>query len=158
MLVEAGHRCAIPTCLASPVVIAHIVPWAKVREHAFPNLIALCPTCHARYDRGEIDRQSMLQYKANLAALNSRYSVPPLRAKDRGKSRCVRTDLASAHPEIVAEWDLVRNGSSFPGDVLITSNRMVWWRCESCRGEWAATVASRGRGTGCPRCRCKRSE
>lgn len=56
-----------------PVEIAHIEPWAKVREHAFDNLIALCPTCHARYDRGEIDRKSMLQYKANLTVLAGRY-------------------------------------------------------------------------------------
>jgi len=56
-----------------PVEIAHIVPWANVREHTFDNLIALCPTCHTRYDRGEIDRRSMQQYKANLSVLNGRY-------------------------------------------------------------------------------------
>ena len=66
ILVEAGHRCAIPTCRACLVEIAHIVPWSDVREHAYENLIALCPTCHARYDRGEIDRLSMRQYKTQL--------------------------------------------------------------------------------------------
>jgi hypothetical protein len=71
--VEAGHRCAIPSCRTVPVELAHIVPWRNVREHTFENLIALCPTCHTRYDRGDIDRQSMMQYKANLSVLNSRY-------------------------------------------------------------------------------------
>jgi HNH endonuclease len=66
VLVEAGHRCAIPTCRATTTEIAHIDPWAKVREHTFDNLIVLCPTCHARYDKGEIDRQSMLMYKRDL--------------------------------------------------------------------------------------------
>lgn len=70
---EAGHRCAIPTCRQTPVEVAHIVPWAKVKEHSFDNLIALCPTCHTRYDRGEIDRASMRRYKANLSILNGRY-------------------------------------------------------------------------------------
>jgi HNH endonuclease len=42
-------------------------------DHSFDNLIALCPNCHTRFDRGEIDRKSMLQYKANLALLNGRY-------------------------------------------------------------------------------------
>jgi hypothetical protein len=74
VLVEAGHRCAIPTCRNIPVEINHIDEWAKVREHTFENLIALCPTCHARYTRGEIDRQSMLHYKANLGVINSRYN------------------------------------------------------------------------------------
>jgi hypothetical protein len=73
VLIEAGHRCAIPTCKAVPVELAHIVPWATVKEHTFDNLIALCPTCHTRYDAGQIDRKSMLQYKANLSVMNGRY-------------------------------------------------------------------------------------
>ncbi|MET8098826.1 HNH endonuclease [Streptomyces sp. NPDC005236] len=74
VLVEAGHRCAIPTCRQTPVEIAHIVPWSKVQEHRFDNLIALCPTCHARFDHGDIDRQSMMHYKDNLEVINSRYT------------------------------------------------------------------------------------
>jgi hypothetical protein len=73
LLVEAGHRCAIPTCRQVPVEIAHIVQWSKCQEHKFENMICLCPTCHARYDRGDIDRKSILIYKHNLAILNGRY-------------------------------------------------------------------------------------
>jgi len=73
VLIEAGHRCAIPSCRQIPVEIAHIAPCADVRKHEFENLIALCPTCHTRYDSGQIDRSSMRQYKANLSVLNSRY-------------------------------------------------------------------------------------
>jgi hypothetical protein len=74
VLMEAGHRCAIPKCQQTPVEIAHIIPWAQVKDHSFENLIALCPTCHARYDAKQIDRVAMFQYKANLALLNGRYS------------------------------------------------------------------------------------
>ncbi|MGV0813711.1 HNH endonuclease signature motif containing protein [Mycolicibacterium boenickei] len=74
VLIEAGHRCAIPTCRQTPVEIAHIEPWSTVQAHAVENLIALCPTCHTRYDNGDIDRISMRQYKANLAILNNRYT------------------------------------------------------------------------------------
>ncbi|WP_425829320.1 HNH endonuclease [Streptomyces fractus] len=66
ILVEAGHRCAIPTCRATTLEIAHITPWRQVRQHEFENLIALCPNCHTRFDKGEIDRKAMLQYKVNL--------------------------------------------------------------------------------------------
>ena len=66
ILVEAGHRCAIPTCRAHPVEIAHIKPWSNVKEHTYENLIALCPTCHTRYDRGDIDRVSVREYKSRL--------------------------------------------------------------------------------------------
>jgi hypothetical protein len=70
---EAGYRCAIPSCRQHPVQIAHIVPWSKVRVHQYSNLIALCGVCHARYDRGEIDRKAMRQFKANLGIINARY-------------------------------------------------------------------------------------
>lgn len=75
VLVEAGHRCAVPTCRQHPVDIEHIDDWANVKEHRFENLIALCPTCHRRKGNGpdQIDRKALRQYKANLAILNSRY-------------------------------------------------------------------------------------
>jgi HNH endonuclease len=73
VLVEAGHRCAIPRCRSIPVEIAHIEPYKKVKDHRFDNLIALCPTCHTRFDAGQIDVPSMRRYKANLSTLNGRY-------------------------------------------------------------------------------------
>lgn len=73
VLVEAGHRCAIPTCRHPAYELAHIEPWARVHEHTFENLIALCPNDHTRYDKGEIDRKAMRIYKANLGLLNGRY-------------------------------------------------------------------------------------
>lgn len=73
VLIEAGHRCAIPTCRQTPVEIHHIVSWEKVQEHTFENLIALCPTCHRRYHNREIDLKSMKIYKQNLSILHHRY-------------------------------------------------------------------------------------
>ena len=74
VLIEAGHRYAIPTCSQIPVEIAHIAPYAKTQNNSFENLIALCRTCNTRFDTGQIDRQSMRQYKANLYVMSSRYS------------------------------------------------------------------------------------
>ena len=45
----------------------------KDANNSFENLIALCPTCHTRFDTGQINRQSMRQYKANLSVFE-RYS------------------------------------------------------------------------------------
>jgi hypothetical protein len=69
-LVEAGHRCAIPTCRHPTTEIAHIVPESQSHDDSFANLIALCPKCQKK----EIDAQSMSMYKHNLEILNSRYS------------------------------------------------------------------------------------
>ena len=74
VLIECGHRCAIHTCRQVPVEIAHVTPWSRCRTHEFANLIALCPTCHTRYDRGQIDRKSMLAYKRDAWWGNARYS------------------------------------------------------------------------------------
>ncbi|MFJ8604526.1 HNH endonuclease signature motif containing protein [Streptomyces shenzhenensis] len=86
LLVEAGHRCAIPTCRATTLELAHITPWAKTRAHDFDNMITLCPNCHTRFDRGEIDRLSMLQYKANLGSGGAR-------AKTLGAYRALQAAL-----------------------------------------------------------------
>ena len=74
ILVEADHRCAIPTCRHIEVDVHHIVPWAKRKEHKYPNLIALCPNCHRRADREEIDRKSLRLYKANLRFAHDKFS------------------------------------------------------------------------------------
>ena len=68
VLLEAGHRCAIHTCRHVDVDVHHIVPWAQRPEHRFDNLIALCPNCHRRAEKGDIDRKSLRAYKARLAA------------------------------------------------------------------------------------------
>ena len=74
VLLEAGHRCAIHTCRHTETVIHHITPWAKSQEHEYENLIALCPNCHTRADRGEIDRKSLRIYKANLRYAHDKFS------------------------------------------------------------------------------------
>jgi 5-methylcytosine-specific restriction endonuclease McrA len=57
VLIEAGHRCSIPTCKYPRVEIAHIIPWAESFDNSFENLIALCPNCHDLYDKDKkIDR------------------------------------------------------------------------------------------------------
>ncbi len=73
ILVEAGHRCAISTCRYPTTEIAHIEPWEKVKEHGYENLIALCPNCHTRADKGKIDRKSLYIYKRILQRLTDRF-------------------------------------------------------------------------------------
>ena len=74
ILVEAGHRCAIPTCRFPTTELAHIVPYSKVKKHDYQNLIALFPNCHTRFDKGEIDKKSIDIYKSKLIFLSDRYS------------------------------------------------------------------------------------
>lgn len=75
VLLEAGHRCAIPTCRHIDVDVHHIIPWETCQEHAYENLIAICPNCHRRaHKTNEIDRKSLFHYKANLRFTHDRFS------------------------------------------------------------------------------------
>ncbi len=74
VLIEAGHRCAIPTCRHIEVDIHHIIPWSESQAHEYDDLIALCPNCHRRADRGDIDRKSLRIYKASLRNAHDKYS------------------------------------------------------------------------------------
>ncbi|MFD0363477.1 zinc-ribbon domain-containing protein [Nocardia sp. GCM10030253] len=154
LLVEAGHRCAITTCRSTPVDFAHIVPWSRVREHAFDNMIVLCPNCHRRFDQGEIDRESMRQYKRQLAALVSGRETASRVTAGAGRPRTVNTvNLAAAFPNLVAEWHPDRNKPLTPNDMQIGSARHVWWRC-AYGHEWSTGIGYRVRsGTGCPICK-----
>lgn len=71
---EAGYRCAIPACgQTAALEYAHIVPHSETQDNSFENLICLCSICHHRYDNGEIPRQSIRVYKANLGLISHRY-------------------------------------------------------------------------------------
>jgi hypothetical protein len=73
VLVEAGHDVQFQPVAKRQWRSPHIVPWSKVKDHTFDNLIALCPNFHHLYDQEKkIDRKAMCQYKASLALLHSR--------------------------------------------------------------------------------------
>jgi hypothetical protein len=97
VLVEAGHRCAIPTCRNR-----HIVPESQSHDDSFENLIALCPNRHTRYDqKEEIDRQSFRMYKRNLGILNSRYSDFERRVCDQIAETDRRSFMVEAGLEVL---------------------------------------------------------
>ncbi len=62
IMTEAGHRCAV--CgRENSLDIAHIIPWAKVKEHKAENLILLCTLCH-RLSK-DWTRKDLYFYKEN---------------------------------------------------------------------------------------------
>jgi hypothetical protein len=95
-LIEAGHRCAIPTCRHPTTEIAHIIPESQSHDDSFANLIALCPKCQKK----EIDAQSIRMYKRNLAILNSRYSDFERRVFDQIAETDRRSFIVEAGLEI----------------------------------------------------------
>lgn len=57
----------------------------------------------------------------------------------------------AVHPEVARQWHPGLNGDISPSDVLPRSAKRAWCRCER-RHVWAAPIAARFTGTGCPYC------
>ena len=67
------------------------------------------------------------------------------------------TDLATTRPDLVEEWNYVKNTDISPAEVKSFSAKKVWWKCSKCSFEWQATIANRSGGSGCPNCSPKGS-
>ena len=53
LMIEAGYRCAIPTCrTVQPLQIEHIEDYSKVQKHEFANMLVLCANCHGMKGEG----------------------------------------------------------------------------------------------------------
>ncbi len=79
LLRETGWRCAVPTCRAAGdfLEFAHIIPVKDGGKNTFLNMIALCPTCHSRFDSKKekfMSLEELIILKQNLMVLNGRYS------------------------------------------------------------------------------------
>jgi hypothetical protein len=54
---------------------------------------------------------------------------------------------------VAEEWHPTKNGELKPNDVVLGSNKNVWWLCSKCGYEWRATVNHRAYGgTDCAEC------
>lgn len=52
-------------------------------------------------------------------------------------------DLATAHPNIAAEWHPSRNGILTPSGITYSSKEKVWWLGKDCGHEWEAPIHNR---------------
>lgn len=76
LLTECGYRCAVPTCRNILALDMHHIHELKDGgSDELSNLIALCPTCHALYHRGNITAESIYIYKAMLVAISRAFDI-----------------------------------------------------------------------------------
>lgn len=60
--------------------------------------------------------------------------------------------FADVFPQLIPQWNTVKNGNLTPYNVSPYSNRTVWWVC-ACGHEWEAKVYEQSRvSKGCPYC------
>ena len=87
-----------------------------------------CPDC-AKKRRAEGQRKRALQKSGSLA------------------ERC---------PHLSEQWHPIKNGDLTPHLITPGSDHKAWWLCPDCKHEWEASVGSRSRGAGCPKCAFKK--
>lgn len=74
VLTEAGYRCSVPTCRTILAIdMHHMVPVSEGGGNTAANLLALCPTCHALFHRGEISRDAIYAWKSLLVSLSQAF-------------------------------------------------------------------------------------
>jgi len=88
VLLEAGYKCAVPTCFERLTLEIHHIVWVRDGGGSVPaNLIALCPTCHALHTRKHIPPSAIRDYKRRLEQLfrgDGRRRIGP-RPRDRAR-------------------------------------------------------------------------
>jgi hypothetical protein len=76
VLTEAGYKCAVPTCRGILALdIHHMYQVADGGGDDPENLIALCPTCHTLYHRGNYSSDSIYAWKSMLVALSRAFDL-----------------------------------------------------------------------------------
>ncbi|HRV50954.1 MAG TPA: zinc-ribbon domain-containing protein [Saccharofermentans sp.] len=60
-------------------------------------------------------------------------------------------DLATTHPNLVAEWSEKNVGLS-PDTITYKNRTNVWWHCSKCGNKYQAVVYARANGRVCPFC------
>ena len=85
------------------------------------------------------------------AIINNRTS------KKKGCPHCAnrkindKNNLAVTHPELIKEWDQIKNLLITPFDVVSGSTKRVWWICSVCTHKWEIEIKARIKN-GCPGC------
>ncbi len=95
----------------------------------------------------------------DMAAMAGRFardraaaSAGARRAGSGRRAPRVTKPFLTQHPGLAEDWHQALNRGVSPDRLGVSSPRSVWWRCSSCGHEWQASVASRTRGSRCPRC------
>ena len=69
-----------------------------------------------------------------------------------GKKALEENCLHTLDPSLAKEWHPTKNSSLTPRDVVPSSHKKVWWRCDKGH-EWQAIIDNRhNKGSGCPYC------
>lgn len=89
------------------------------------------------------------EWKATVASRSAGHGCPYCSGHKMSQKNC----LANVNPHLLDEWDYERNKGIDPYSVSYGSRTKAHWKCKKNGHLWAATIKSRSKGCGCPKCR-----
>jgi len=119
-------------------------------DNPCPSQVAFCSSMKQKWRCSNAECQHVWEATPN----ERKCTDCPKCSQKRKRGPKPYVNLAEARPDLVPEWDVVRNACPATG-VTYGSNFIAWWVCKKCGGSWQSKVrlrATRG-GWGCPRCR-----
>lgn len=94
-----------------------------------------------------LELEKLLNIKIGIRDDIITYTTQNLQLKE------IDDSLATRHPDLIAEWDYIKNRKLKPTQIKPKSNKKVWWHCSKCGFDWRTSPAHRvADGTGCPKC------
>jgi hypothetical protein len=79
---------------------------------------------------------------------NSKNKCPYCFGKKASKENC----LSIKNPNLLKEWDYIKNKNIYPENMRPNSKKKVWWICKKCNYKWKTEIQKRNIGNGCPCC------
>jgi len=140
----SGRKASIATNLITMTLPELIKEWDYERNHQGPEC----------YTLGSSQKVYWKCQKCNFRW----YAVICTRTKGIGCPCCAGQivtpthNLAVCFPELLVEWDYVKN-NKLPTEYLPKVRKSVWWKCLQCEHTWQADIVARSRGfKKCPSC------
>ena len=96
-------------------------------------------------------------WKVGVGHRNKGEGCPKCADKQRTLSKhkrivAVKGSFADNYPQLLKEWDYVRNGGLDPKMLPPHCGKKVCWICRTCGHSWQATMDARAKGRGCNQC------
>lgn len=141
----AGQRVAASNCLATvhPEIAAQ---WHPALNGELTPYDVHCRSTHKCWWQCDEAGDHVWRTTVEKRALGS--GCPFCLGRSVAKSNC----LATVDPELAAQWHPTLNGELTPADVVLKSNKKVWWNCDVADDHVWSTKVNARTGRSCPFC------
>lgn len=128
--------------------IQNIKLWCKLNNKPFQLISIEYKDSHINLQWKCLKNNCGEIFESTWAHVMSGNCCPYCAGKQVGLSNC----LAIKRPDLLKQWHPTKNDNLTAYDVTKGSQKNIWWACTCCGHEWQATITSRRKINGCPRC------